>query len=106
MLASTADAVPSGSGWLHEVKLDGYRLLARLAPGRAPELWSRRGNDYGERFARLRDALGQALPDADCVLDGEAVAADAAGRPSFDLLQRGEGTLALYVSDLLERDGE
>ena len=78
MLATPADAVPSGDGWLHEVKWDGYRAIVTIAGGVA-ELTSRRGNSLTARFESVARAVVQAVKTPDCVLDGEVCALDDAG---------------------------
>jgi bifunctional non-homologous end joining protein LigD len=103
MLATAADAVPTGEGWLFEVKWDGYRAIARVDGGRAT-LSSRRGQHLTERFAAVAGALPGAVGGRDCVLDGEVCALDANGRPSFSLLQQGRAALAYFAFDLLELD--
>src|SRR5947207_13749753 len=99
MLATAADAVPRGAGWLFEVKWDGYRAIARVDRG-AATLASRRGQHLTERFEAVAGALPAAVRGRDCVLDGEVCALDAAGRPSFSLLQQSRGALAYFVFDL------
>jgi bifunctional non-homologous end joining protein LigD len=105
MLATLADAVPSGEGWLYEVKWDGYRAVAVVAGGDAT-LTSRRGNDLTERFRTVARALERAVRTPDCVLDGEVCALDDRGRSSFSVMQQGSGPLVYYVFDVLEVDGE
>src|SRR5215813_13512757 len=75
-----AKAVPTGDGWVHEVKFDGYRVKAHTV-GSNVQLYSRNGHDITDRFpsiAQLHD-----LPAKAAVLDGEVVASDADGRPNF-----------------------
>lgn len=105
MLATLVEDVPSGDGWLFEIKWDGFRTLCRLAAGEA-RLWSRTGKDLAGRFPSIARALPLALRTSDCVVDGEVCALDAEGRPSFALMQRGEGTLVYEAFDLLELEGE
>ena len=105
MLATLAPEVPQGSGWLFEVKWDGYRAIGRLAGGEAA-LTSRRGNDLTERFAVIAKELPKAVKTSDCVLDGEVCALDDEGRASFSEMQKGGQNLVYYVFDLLEREGE
>jgi bifunctional non-homologous end joining protein LigD len=108
-LATLVDAVPTGSDWMHEIKFDGYRLLASVKGG-AVKLFTRTGLDWTERFQPLTDALATLdLPPA--LIDGEAVAMDAQGNPSFSALQAAlkEGKaakLAYFAFDLLRLDGE
>jgi len=105
MLCLLVDEPPAGEGWLHELKWDGFRVLARLRSG-DPELWSRRDQDLTQRFSAVAARLAPALLTPDCVVDGEVCALDEAGRPRFSLLQRGGGQLVYYVFDLLELEGE
>src|SRR3954452_7979137 len=107
-LATLVDEVPSGNGWLHEYKYDGYRLLLAVGEGVATA-WTRNGKDWSDKFKALVKAAAR-LP-AGCLIDGEAVALDDEGRPSFQLLQstlkdqRG-ANLAFYAFDLLIDRGE
>ncbi len=105
MLATLADRVPSGEGWLFEVKWDGYRAICTVSGGRA-SLTSRQGNDLTGRFSGVAKELARAVKSPDCVVDGEVCALDDRGRASFSAMQRGSGPLVLYVFDLLELDGE
>ncbi|MGH3057333.1 MAG: DNA ligase D [Gaiellaceae bacterium] len=105
MLATLAPEVPPGDEWMHEVKWDGYRAIARLAGGEAT-LTSRRGNDLTGRFAHVARALARAVRTPDCVLDGEVCALDEDGRSRFSVMQQGKGPLVYYAFDVLEVDGE
>jgi bifunctional non-homologous end joining protein LigD len=105
-LATLVDEVPTGSGWIHEIKYDGYRLLISVGDGVATA-WTRNGLDWSDKFKALVKAAAK-LP-AGCLIDGEAVAIDDKGRPSFQLLQStlkgGSANLAFYAFDLLiDRD--
>ena len=71
MLAESADSAFTRDGWLFELKLDGYRLIAGKAHGEA-QLFTRNGNDYTGVFPEIARAI-KALPLEDCVLDGEVV---------------------------------
>ena len=84
-LATLVSQVPEGKSWLHEIKWDGYRLLAFKSKGRT-RLATRRGHDWTERFPAIAEAVG-ALAVDDIVLDGEAVIEDANGVSSFSALQ-------------------
>ena len=101
MLAQLVDEPPDGDAWLHEVKLDGFRVVARLDDGDV-SLWSRNGLDVTDRFRPVATALGRGLRTFSCVVDGEVCALDEQGAPRFQLLQQGQGTLAYYLFDLLE----
>jgi bifunctional non-homologous end joining protein LigD len=105
MLATVAEALPHGGGWLYEVKFDGYRALAYVRGGIC-ELRSRADNDLTTRFASVATALAKVVGKRDTVLDGEVVALDGEGRPSFSAMQQGTGVLVYYAFDVLELDGE
>jgi bifunctional non-homologous end joining protein LigD len=109
-LARLADQVPDGDEWLHELKLDGYRVLAHLEDGEV-RLITRAGKDWTKRFPAVADALRE-LPASRALLDGEVVIVLPDGRTSFQALQnalsndpRPRGELAYYVFDLLHLDG-
>ncbi len=84
-LATLAEEAPEGAGWLHEIKFDGYRMLARIAAGKVRML-SRNGKDWTGRFARIEAALA-ALPLDDAVIDGEVVHLQRSGVSSFSGLK-------------------
>lgn len=104
-LATLVERAPHGEDWLFEVKLDGYRLLARRAQADdPPQLLTRNGHDWSERFGAMGEALDAVLP-ADTLIDGELVALDARGVSDFQALQNalegGSGTpLYYYAFDL------
>ncbi|HEY8873154.1 MAG TPA: DNA ligase D [Stellaceae bacterium] len=107
-LATQADTAPDGPEWLHEIKHDGYRLLARIEPGLI-RLTTRNGLDWTLKFPALARALA-ALPVERALIDGELVALAADGTTSFGALQdaiaRGDtGGLVFFAFDLLHRDG-
>jgi len=85
MLATAAAEPPAGEGWAHEVKWDGVRALLSSEPGRL-RIWSRNLLDLTGGYPEL-GALGRALGSREALLDGEIVAFDADGRPSFERLQ-------------------
>ncbi len=87
MLAETRARPFSAAGWIFELKYDGYRLLAERAADGAARLRYRSGRDASGDFAVLARAVA-ALPFTSLVLDGEVVALDPQGRPSFGLLQQ------------------
>jgi ATP-dependent DNA ligase len=64
---------PIGPDWIHEVKHDGYRLLARKEAGRVA-LWTRHGTDFTDRLPRVAEAV-RSLPVEAALIDGEAVQA-------------------------------
>jgi bifunctional non-homologous end joining protein LigD len=86
MLAEPADDAFTRDGWLFELKLDGYRLIAAKSRGEAL-LLTRNGNDYTTVFPEIARAVA-ALPMDEFILDGEVVVLDAQGRPSFSKLQQ------------------
>jgi bifunctional non-homologous end joining protein LigD len=107
-LATLVTAPPAGSGWLHEIKFDGYRLMLRVEKGKC-RVFTRSGQDWTARFRRLADAA-QALPVASALLDGEAVVLDDKGVSDFgrlqDALSRGDDrAIHFYAFDLLHLDG-
>jgi bifunctional non-homologous end joining protein LigD len=106
-LATLVDEVPTGNGWLHEYKYDGYRLLIATAGG-AASAFTRKGNDWSDKFRGIVKAASD-LP-AGCLIDGEAVALGNNGKPNFQLLQAtlkgGKADLAFYAFDLLVDRGE
>jgi bifunctional non-homologous end joining protein LigD len=100
-----AEAVPAGPGWLHEIKHDGYRILARKDGGTV-RLWSRNGRDWGRAFRAIAAAL-HALSADQIVLDGEAMAHCDEGLPDFHGLrsrEQAEGA-CFYGFDLLMLEG-
>ena len=107
-LATLVDTVPPGSAWLHEVKYDGYRVLLAIGGGEA-KLFTRSGLDWTEKFPEIA-AAGAALDVGAALIDGEVVALDQSGKPSFsalqDALKRGGKGLTMFAFDLLSLDGE
>lgn len=86
MLAEPSDDVFTRDGWVFELKLDGYRLLA-CKSGDNALLLTRNGNDYTGVFPEIARAV-KALPIDECIIDGEVIVADDSGKPSFSLLQK------------------
>jgi bifunctional non-homologous end joining protein LigD len=106
MRCKVVAALPEDGKWRFEIKFDGYRCIA-VKRGPEVTLFSRNKTVLNDRFPNLVDALR--LVDGDFVLDGEIVAFDEHGKPSFQLLQNArsaELAVYLYVFDLLIRDGE
>ena len=105
-LPSPAKATPSGPGWIHEIKHDGFRIMARHDTA-GVRLITRHRNDFTDRFPFIATAV-KALPARSCVIDGEAIVCDENGLAVFDLI-RGHGSNAsavLCAFDLLELDGK
>ena len=105
-MPSPAKAPPSGPGWIHEIKHDGFRIMARHDTA-GVRLITRHRNDFTDRFPFIATAV-KALPARSCVIDGEAIVCDENGLAVFDLI-RGHGSNAsavLCAFDLLELDGK
>jgi bifunctional non-homologous end joining protein LigD len=81
-LPTSAPLPPSGESWLHEIKHDGFRVIARKV-GERVKLYSRPGNDLTHRFALIVEALAR-LRARSCILDGEAIACGPDGIALFD----------------------
>jgi bifunctional non-homologous end joining protein LigD len=105
-LPSRAERPPSGPGWVHEIKHDGFRMMVRR-DGAGVRLLTRNGHDWTDRFPLIAEAAG-ALKVRSFLMDGEAVACDGDGMPSFDRLRyrRGDGTVFLWAFDLIQLNGE
>ena len=106
MLLLRTEKLPEGPDWQYELKLDGYRALAIKTAGKV-HLRSRNDNDFNARYPGIVTALS-AMPD-ETVLDGEVVALDAEGRPSFNTLQNygsAGAPLHFFIFDLLVLKGK
>ena len=106
-LCASVDRPPSGEGWCHEIKFDGYRVQLRVADGKAT-LKTRKGLDWTGKFRAIAKQVG-ALPDV--LIDGEIVALDNNGAPNFSALQAAlsdgnTDNLIFYAFDLLFAEGE
>ncbi len=99
-------APPAGPGWLHEMKHDGFRILARKQGARV-EVWSRRGALFNDRFPRIAEAVGS-LPVDNALIDGEAVVFLPDGHSDFaGLRTKAGGEQASFVAfDLLNLEGD
>jgi len=84
-LPSQIERPAAGNDWIHEIKHDGFRVLARRGAERV-RLFTRNGNDWSERFPLIVEALN-ALKATTCLLDGEAVTCSEAGLADFDGLR-------------------
>lgn len=107
-LATLATKPPSGAGWVHEIKYDGYRTMARIDHG-AVRLITRNGYDWTDKYRPVADALA-ALPCQTAILDGEVCVQGADGKTSFSALQDaladGEtAQLVYWVFDLIHLNG-
>jgi len=96
---------PSGPQWIHEIKHDGFRLIARRAAHHV-RLFTRRGYDWTSRYPLITDAL-RSLKVRSVTIDGEAVCCDEDGIPNFKKLhaRTHDPQVFLYAFDLLELDG-
>jgi DNA ligase D-like protein (predicted ligase) len=106
MLLVRTEKLPEGAEWIHELKLDGYRSLAIKTGGKV-HLRSRNDNDFNGRYPGIVKALAS-MPD-ETVIDGEVVALDAEGRPSFNTLQNygsSGAPLHFFMFDLLMLKGK
>jgi bifunctional non-homologous end joining protein LigD len=104
-LLTTTPHPPSGEAWLHEIRHDGFRVIARKNDKRV-KLYSRPGNDLTYRFPLIVEALAK-LRSRSCIIDGEAVACSEDGIACFDHVRyrRHDGRVFLYAFDLIELDG-
>ena len=111
-LAKVVPAVPAGPDWIHEIKLDGYRIQVIKAGGKVT-VYTRNGHDWTDKFEALATQIGKLSP-TDFILDGEAVVFDEKGKTSFGLLQSAVGVRArrqagievgFVAFDLLHFDG-
>ena len=108
-LATPSSTVPSGDGWIYEIKFDGYRILARIEGGNA-KLVSRNGRDWSAKFPAVVDALRR-LNVENAWIDGEVVAINGEGHSDFGKLQRslenpGESVVSYAIFDLPFLNGE
>jgi len=105
-LPSLAKTPPTGPDWIHEIKHDGFRVMARR-DGKKVRLISRKGKDLTYRFPLAVQAVA-ALPVHSCVIDGEAIISDATGLAVFSLVRgyRNGPRATLCAFDLIEIDGE
>jgi bifunctional non-homologous end joining protein LigD len=103
-LATLESRMPTGEGWWHELKFDGYRALVALGQG-GPRIYTRNGHDWTDRFASLAGGF-DTLDCRSALIDGEIVSG--AGVHGFSALQdaiKAGGPFTFHAFDLLERDG-
>src|SRR6202048_3631566 len=105
-LPSLAKTPPTGPDWIHEIKHDGFRVMARR-DGKKVQLISRKGKDLTYRLPLAVQAVA-ALPVHSCLIDGEAIISDATGLAVFSLVRsyRNGPRATLCLFDLIEIDGE
>ena len=104
-LPTNAPQPPSGDLWLHEIKHDGFRVIARKN-GQRVKLYSRPGNDLTYRFPLIVEGLAR-LRSRSCIIDGEAVACGDDGIALFERIRyrRFDSSVFMYAFDLIELDG-
>ncbi|MBV9591547.1 MAG: DNA ligase [Hyphomicrobiales bacterium] len=97
---------PTGPHFIHEIKADGFRLIARRE-GKVIKLYSRGGTNWSRRYPLITEAMGQ-LRISSVVLDGEAVTFDRNGRHDFDALwsHRRDDEARMLAFDIIELNGE
>ena len=105
-LPTNASAPPSGKLWLHEIKHDGFRVMARKA-GERVRLYSRPGNDLTYRFPLIVEALAK-LRSQSCIIDGEAVVCGDDGIASFNRIRHRhhDADVFMWAFDLIELNGD
>jgi ATP-dependent DNA ligase len=105
-LPKPAKDPPAGPDWIHEIKHDGFRILARR---NAKDVWlyPRNGSNFADRFPRIVEAV-KSLPVRSCFIDGEAIVVDGNGLATFDLLRswRHNHFAVLCAFDLIELNGK
>ena len=105
-LPSLAKTPPTGPDWIHEIKHDGFRVMARR-DGKKVQLISRKGKDLTYRFPLAVQAVAE-LPVHSCLIDGEAIVCDGKGLAVFQFIRsyRRGNIATLCAFDLIEIDGE
>jgi bifunctional non-homologous end joining protein LigD len=105
-LPSAVERPPSGSNWVHEIKHDGYRLMARR-DSVGIRLLTRSGHDWSPCYPVIVEAVNR-LKARSCLIDGEAVVCDEKGLAVFERLRRKPSGkhVFFYAFDLLELDGQ
>ena len=104
-LPRPAKEPPVGPGWIHEIKHDGFRILARRDKDRV-RLATRNGSDFTARYPKIVTAV-ESLPVRSCVIDGEAIVVNEDGLSIFDILRYRlrDDAAVLCAFDLIEADG-
>jgi bifunctional non-homologous end joining protein LigD len=104
--SSSSQRAANGPNWIHEIKHDGFRILARK-DAKGVRLFARNGYDFADRFPRILEAV-ESLPVQSCFIDGEAVVVDHNGLSVLDLLRyrQHDGAVVLCAFDLIELEGK
>ena len=97
---------PAGPDWIHEIKHNGFRILARRDT-KGVQLYTRNGYNFADRFPRIVEAIA-GLPVQSCFIDGEAIVVDESGLSVFDLIRyrQHDSAAVLCAFDLIELDGK
>ncbi|CAN7511764.1 DNA ligase D [Devosia sp. LjRoot3] len=106
-LCTLSETIPTGDGWLFEMKYDGYRAQIAIT-GSEVRVYTRNGHDWTEKFKVILSPL-KTLTKGAVLIDGEIVAVDKAGRTNFSMLKTGIAAgipLKFYAFDIFEKDGE
>jgi bifunctional non-homologous end joining protein LigD len=107
-LAALVKTAPEGTDWLHEMKLDGYRMHARLDEGRV-QILTRRGNNWTQKYPSVAKDIAT-LRARNAYLDGQLCGVGPDGRTAFNLIQNsmehGDASLVFFLFDLLFLDGK
>ena len=105
-LPRPAKQPPSGRGWIHEIKHDGFRIMARR-DSRGVRLLTHNGYNFADRFPKIVEAVTN-LPVRSSLIDGEAIVVDDDGLSVFELLRyrRHDHAAVLCAFDLIELDGD
>src|SRR5208337_1411346 len=105
-LPTLVDRPPSGPEWVHEIKYDGYRIIARKEGDRVT-IWTRHGTKFTDRLPKIAEAVRRLKADG-ALIDGEAVVFRPDGHSDLAALRTnaGAGQAALVAFDLLSLDGE
>jgi bifunctional non-homologous end joining protein LigD len=105
-LPRSAKEPPGGSGWIHEIKHDGFRIMARRDET-GVRLYTRNGYNFADRFPRIVEAI-ESLCIQSCFIDGEAIVVDERGLSTFELLRtrRHDHAAVLCAFDVIELDGK
>jgi bifunctional non-homologous end joining protein LigD len=106
VLAPSPKDRPPGPGWIHKIKHDGFRIMARR-DGKGVRLYTRNGYDFADRFPQIAEAISS-LPVQSCFIDGEAIVVDERGLSVFDFLRYRchDHAAILCAFDLIELDGD
>jgi bifunctional non-homologous end joining protein LigD len=105
-LPRPAKEPPGGSGWIHEIKHDGFRIMARRDET-GVRLYTRNGYNFADRFPRIVEAI-ESLCIQSCFIDGEAIVVDERGLSTFELLRtrRHDHAAVLCAFDVIELNGK